>query len=80
MNILFYTNQINVFIFPIFFCCRASLEDMRSAAAAQQQQSSNNTKGGLFSNLSSANVLRSNLVNNAQPMGTSHAPGFDSNV
>lgn len=51
-----------------YFVFRASLADMRTAATQQQ----------VVTNKSSASTApRSNLVNNAQPIGTSSAPGFN---
>lgn len=51
---------------------------MRNAATQQ----ANNNKGFFptTSSTTTANAPRSNLVNNAQPIAISPAPGFDSNV
>lgn len=60
------TFSFSVFLFNLY-SFRASLADMRTAATQQQQAATNK----------SSSAPRSNLVNNAQPIGTSSAPGFN---
>lgn len=54
---------------------RASREEMAQRANVQQQQVPGNGN-----NKPIPSNIKSNLVQNAQPMAVSGAPGFDSNV
>lgn len=79
-SFLFYLSKVFDLFLPkilktfLFTNYRASREEMAQRANVQQQQPSNGNNKPIPSN------IKSNLVQNAQPMAVSGAPGFDSNV